>query len=155
MKTENNRVIHNTKINPATAQDESAIKALLRRCELPSDDLSTSHLAHFLVIKDDRQVIGSVGIEVCDEYGLLRSLAVIESFRGHGLGIRLVDQIEKYALSQQIELLYLLTTTADRFFTANGYKVIPRESAPAAIKETTEFKSICPASAVCMKKKLV
>ena len=142
------------KIIPATAQDETALKALLCRCELPSDDISTSHLAHFFVVKDAGQVIGSVGMEICDEYGLLRSLAVMESFRGHGLGAQLVDQIEKYARTQQTKSFFLLTTTADRFFATKGYQVITRENTPAAIKETTEFKSICPASAVCMFKEL-
>ena len=142
------------KIIPASAQDQSAIKALLCRCKLPSEDISTSHLAHFLVIKDAGQVVGSVGIELCDDYGLLRSLAVQEAFRGHGLGVQLVDRIEKYARSYQTKAIYLLTTTADRFFAANRYKIIPRESAPAGIQETAEFKSICPTSAICMFKEL-
>lgn len=142
------------KIIPATPQDESAIKAFLDGCELPSVDINASHLAHFFVVKDAGQIIGCIGIEDCGEFGLLRSLAVKESFRDHGLGVQLVDYIEEYAGSRQTKSLFLLTTTADRFFAANGYQVIPRESAPAAIKETTEFKSICPTSAVCMFKEV-
>jgi amino-acid N-acetyltransferase len=141
-------------IIPATVQDESGIKALLRTCELPADDLSASHLEHFFVIKDAGRIVGSVGLEVCGEYGLLRSLALTESLRGRGLGIQLAQSIEAYASSQQIKSLYLLTTTAGSFFAHLRYQVIPRENAPARLQETAEFQSICPASAVCMYKEL-
>lgn len=141
-------------IIPATVQDETGIKGLLRTCELPSDDISAWHLADFFVIQDSGQIVGSVGLEVCDKFGLLRSLALRESLRGRGLGIQLVQHIEAYAHSQQIQSLYLLTTTADRFFTGIGYQTIPRESAPVPLQETAEFQRICPASAVCMVKEL-
>ena len=141
-------------ILPASIQDESGIKALLGTCELPSDDINASHLTDFIVIQDAGQIAGSVGLEVCGDFGLLRSLALSESLRGQGLGIQLVKHIEGNARSRQIRSLYLLTTTADRFFTRNGYQAIPRESAPAPIQETAEFQSICPDSAVCMFKEL-
>lgn len=141
-------------ITPPTAQDETGIKTLLHACELPSDDISTMHLAHFFIIKDDGNIVGSVGLEVCGRFGLLRSLAIGKPLRGKGLGTQLVHQIEDYAISRQVRHLYLLTTTADRFFARAGYQVIPRESAPTPVQETTEFQSICPDSAVCMYKNL-
>jgi amino-acid N-acetyltransferase len=142
------------KIIPARPQDQEGIQALLQACELPFEDLSAAHLGHFFVIKDQGQIVGSVGLEVCGPFGLLRSLALAETLRGQGLGLRLVEQIEAYARSQQITVLYLLTTTADRFFAHLGYQAIPRESAPAPLQATAEFQSICPASAVCMHKNL-
>jgi len=141
-------------IIPATIQDESGIKTLLHTCDLPSDDLNSSHMEHFFVIKDARGIVGSVGLEVCGKFGLLRSLALTESLRGRGLGIQLVRHIEIYARSQQIPALYLLTTTADQFFARIGYLPISRASVPAPVGETTEFQSTCPASAVCMYKGL-
>jgi amino-acid N-acetyltransferase len=141
-------------IIPAKAQDETRIKAFLSDCHLPSNDLSTAHLAHFFVTKEAGRIVGSVGLEVCGEFGLLRSLALSESLRGQGVGGQLVEHIEAYALSQQIEFLYLLTTTADRFFARIGYQTTPRESAPAALQITVEFQRICPDSGICMFKKL-
>jgi amino-acid N-acetyltransferase len=141
-------------ITPATPSDEAGVKALLQSCELPFEDLTPAHLTHFLVIKDGDQIVGSVGLEGCRAFALLRSLAVAESKRGQGLGYQLIEQIETYARSQQISALYLLTTTADQYFARQGYQVVPRESAPAPLQETTEFKSICPDSAVCMYRNL-
>ena len=148
------RLSSKLQIIPATVQDESGVKSLLHICDLPSDDIKSSHMEHFFVIKDTRGIIGSVGLEMCGKFGLLRSLALAESLRGRGLGIQLVGHIEVYARSQQIPALYLLTTTADHFFARIGYQSISRGSVPAAVRETTEFQSTCPASAVCMYKKL-
>jgi amino-acid N-acetyltransferase len=141
-------------ITPVFSQDLKGIQTLLRDCELPFEDLSPRHLAHFFVIKDQGQIVGSVGLEARGELGLLRSLALGQSHRGQGLGLQLVEHIETYARSRQITALYLLTTTADRFFAHLGYEILPRDSAPAPLQGTAEFQSICPDSAVCMYKSL-
>ena len=48
----------------------------------------------------------------------------------------------------------LLTTTAASFFAKRGYRPLARDEAPAAVRATAEFRSICPASATCMGKSL-
>ncbi len=53
-----------------------------------------------------------------------------------------------------IEALVLLTETAEAFFTRHGYLVIERESVPDEIKQSAEFQSLCPDSAICMTKSL-
>jgi amino-acid N-acetyltransferase len=53
-----------------------------------------------------------------------------------------------------IRRLVLLTETAASFFERLGYAVIDRQSVGAAVKESAEFRSLCPASAVCMTKSL-
>ena len=81
---------------------------------------------------------------------LLRSLAVDADYRNCGVATRLVGNIEDYAKSMDVDTLYLLTLTAETFFEKCGFRRIARDSAPAGIQETTEFKNLCPASAVCM-----
>jgi amino-acid N-acetyltransferase len=142
------------KIISASAQTESGIKSLLGDCGLPSDDINASHWDNFFIIQDSGKIVGSVGLEICGEFGLLRSLALSESQRGQGLGTQLVEHIEEYARSKKIRSIYLLTTTADQFFTHLGYQTIVRKNAPEPVQETTEFRSICPVSAVCMFKQL-
>jgi amino-acid N-acetyltransferase len=46
--------------------------------------------------------------------------------------------------------MYLLTTTAEGFFARRSYEKVDRDAVPGVIKETAEFQSLCPASAVCM-----
>ena len=113
-----------------------------------------SHLAHFYVLDQDGNLVGTVGLEICAPYGLLRSLAVAQTHRGRGLGVELVQRLENYARTCDIQALYLLTTTADMYFSKLGYVVVERQEAPNSLQETTEFKSICPDSAVCMTKRI-
>ena len=144
------------KITFASVEDETKIKEVLTAGGLHHEDITPSHLQHFLVLKDDPSstLTGVVGLELINNNALLRSLAVIEPHRSKGLATQLLKEIEKYARSNQVDTLYLLTLTAERFFTKRGYRKTDRKSAPAAIQETAEFKSLCPATAVCMKKLL-
>ena len=139
-------------ISFATAENENQIKKILAASNLHHRDINPSQLQHFLTVKDGNDLAGVVGLEPKGNLGLLRSLAVVEPYRGKGLATQLVSKIEKYARTQKIDTLYLLTLTAENFFAKQGYQKTDRESAPPAIQETTEFKSLCPATAVCMKK---
>jgi amino-acid N-acetyltransferase len=144
------------KFSFASAEDEKQIKQILAVSDLHHEDISPSQLRHFLIVRENAvlPLAGVVGLEPNDEVGLLRSLAVAKDYRRQGLATLLVDKIEEYARSQQVATLYLLTLTAENFFAGRGYKKTDRESAPEALQETTEFKSLCPETAVCMKKHL-
>ena len=124
------------KFSFATAEDEKPIKQILADSDLPYQDISSSQLRHFLIVKDGSgsTLAGVVGLELRDD--------------------QLVNKIEEYARSQNITALYLLTLTAEDFFAARKYQKTDRESAPPALQETAEFKSLCPETAVCMKKHL-
>lgn len=141
---------------PETARpsDFSAIVRLLADAALPHDDLTPEHLRHFLVLRDADGIAGVVGMEVAEDAGLLRSLAVPEARRGGGLASRLVDALEAHARAAGIRTLYLLTTTAEGFFARRGYASAERAAVPAAIAALPEFRGICPASAACMARAL-
>jgi len=85
---------------------------------------------------------------------LLRSLAVAPSYQQRGMGRRLVARLEREAQADDVEQLVLLTETAEKFFRAIGYEVIDRRHVPEDIKQSAEFRSLCPASAICMSKLL-
>jgi len=140
-------------IRAATAQDLPNIQALLQRCELPTADLAEARIA-FLVDERDGEIAGAIGLQRFERVALLRSLAVDAARRGEGAGGELVTLLEAEAREQGIDELILLTQTAQAFFARRGYRVIDREAAPAAVLQTEEFRSLCPASAVCMAKLL-
>jgi amino-acid N-acetyltransferase len=62
--------------------------------------------------------------------------------------------LEREAGALGIRQLVLLTESAQPFFTALGYMVIDRGHVPEALRQTAEFRSLCPVSAVCMTKSL-
>jgi amino-acid N-acetyltransferase len=137
---------------PARARDQAGIKATLAACELPVEDLTPAALRHFWVMRDGPKLVGVVGLGLLGDVGLLRSLAVLESYRGRGMGAQLADKAEDYARAQGVQTLYLLTTTVPDFFARRGYRRTHRDTAPAPLQNTAEFKSLCPESAVCMMK---
>ncbi len=120
------------------------------RCELPAEDLGPIHLDHFVVSRKGDQLAGVVGLEIKGELGLLRSLAVAPELRGRRLGYALWTRIHDKARQRGIRRLYLLTTTAEALFSRWGFQRIPRDVVPEAIRATTEFASLCPATASVM-----
>ena len=140
----------------ASAEDEEQIKEILSTCGLYHQDIHPEQLQHFLIKKDKTTLTlrGVVGLEPKGNVGLLRSLAVAKAYRRQGLATQLLGKIEEYARAQKVTTLYLLTLTAENFFAARGYHKTSRESAPSDLQETSEFKSLCPETAVCMKKHL-
>lgn len=108
----------------------------------------------FLVLRAGDDLVGCVGLERAGDAGLLRSLAVTPESWGVGLGDVLLRAIEAKAVAAGIQRLFLLTTSAPNFFAARGYLPVTRSDAPDTIRSTTEFASICPASATCMARAL-
>ncbi|USZ69898.1 arsenic resistance N-acetyltransferase ArsN2 (plasmid) [Halorussus salilacus] len=127
------------------------IRSLLEREGLPTRDLGEKADRFFVGVADE-EAVGVGAVEVHGDSGLLRSVAVAEAHRGEGVGTSICAGLEARAAETGVEELYLLTTTASDFFDALGYGEVPRESAPSAIRETTEFAELCPDSAVCMRK---
>jgi amino-acid N-acetyltransferase len=124
---------------------------LLKDNELPYSDINTESVQLFS-IEQDKQTIGIIGFEQYGKHGLLRSFVIEKQYRSKGLGARILSDFEKMASEQGITEFFILTTTADKFFARNGFEVFDRNAVPQLIANTTEFDSICPASAVCMRK---
>jgi amino-acid N-acetyltransferase len=104
------------------------------------------------VCETETERIGVGGIEHHQEAGLVRSVAIEESARGNGYGMRVCNNLLARAQSAGISTVYLLTTTAGEFFAGLGFEEVARETVPPAIQNTSEFSDLCPAAAVCMKR---
>jgi amino-acid N-acetyltransferase len=143
---------HEASLRTATRSDLPAIERLLASSNLPIAGVAES-LGGFVVAESrtDKRIVGVVGLEhCCQEYALLRSTAVEPEWRGTGLGRRLVTQAIATAESRGIKALYLLTTTAERYFPTFGFVKTDRESVPDEVKQTVEFREACPSSATVM-----
>jgi len=132
----------------------AAVTRLLGEAALPSAALNEAKLAHFLGRGAHEAPEGVVGLELYPPVALLRSLAVASNVRGRGVGRALLADAERYARSHEVKDIYLLTTTAERFFARAGYERIARESAPREIQETHEFSTLCPTTSTVMRKRL-
>jgi amino-acid N-acetyltransferase len=96
-------------------------------------------------------VVGTVGLEPYGGCALLRSAVVDREDRGSGIGEALVRRILDHARDQGIAEVFLLTTTAERYFPRFGFAPIARDDVPGEIRRSVEFREACPASAVVMR----
>jgi amino-acid N-acetyltransferase len=134
----------------ATIDDLSQLKTLLSASELPVDGVA-EHLTDFLVAEDGGHIRGVIGLERYGSHALLRSAVVAPTARGSGIGGQLVKQIFERAKSIGVEDLYLLTTTAQKYFPRFGFEETTRAEVPASVQESVEFRGACPETAIVMR----
>lgn len=132
----------------------SGARRLLESADLPTADLANSMLEHFFYVGPADAPTALVGLELLGDRGLLRSLVVVPTARSAGRGSALLSHAEAYARTRGARELFLLTTTADRFFERHGYGRVSREDVPDPIRSTREFAEICPANSTVMMKTL-
>jgi amino-acid N-acetyltransferase len=140
-------------IELATPADLSAVEQLLAASQLPLDGVREC-LEAMLVARRGGRVVGSAALEFFQSAVLLRSLAVAAEYRGRGLGEALTEAALVLARSKGATAAYLLTTTAADFFPRFGFERIERAEAPDAVRQSIEFTSACPSSAVAMRARL-
>ena len=136
-------------LRPATPSDLAGVQRLLTASHLPLDGVAEA-LGTFVVAEAGNDIVGVAGLEVCCDNALLRSVAVADGWRSHGVGRALVTRVISDAEARGLRGLYLLTTTAERYFPSFGFRPVSRDDVPDDVRATAEFQSACPASATVM-----
>jgi amino-acid N-acetyltransferase len=115
-------------IRPATAQDSTTIKKMVRDEQL---DPTSLNWRHFLVAEKSGRIVGIGQIREhpgCQELG---SLVVLSEFRGQGIGARLISALEARAYRP----LYLFCrNTRAEYYQRFGYQTISWGQAPTFLK---------------------
>lgn len=127
----------------------AAMCVALETADLPTSDLF-DHSAHYFAL--GTSAFG--GLVRFGNVGLLRSIVVAKEKRGKGMGAAILNGLLGQAHELDLQQVWLLTTTADQFFSKRGFERVPRGKAPDAIAGTTQFKQLCPDSAVLMRRSL-
>lgn len=141
------------RIRKATNRDLDAIESLLAENDLPLDGVK-ENFSGFVVADDAGEIAGAIGLERFGSVALLRSAVVSPEHRGSGVGRKLVEQLLERAEKDGIEELFLLTTTAEKYFPRFGFARTTRSAVPSAVKASAEFQGACPDTAVVMKRRI-
>lgn len=141
------------KIREATDRDIDAVESLLSTSKLPLDGVR-DNFTNFIVAEDKGAIAGAIGFEKFGSVALLRSAVVSPDYRGSGVGRRLVERLLERAENEGIEELFLLTTTAEKYFPRFGFARTTRSAVPAAVRSSAEFQGACPDSAVVMTRRI-
>lgn len=131
----------------------SAIETLLQKCDLPFLDCG-EHIHNFYGITSGDKLVAIGAVEIKRPVALLRSIAVPAENRGQGLAVAMTHHLLDVARSNGVRELYLLTETAEHYFTRFGFCPVARDAVPVEIKSTRQFESLCPSTALAMRLEL-
>jgi amino-acid N-acetyltransferase len=140
-------------IRNATNADLAAVESMLSMSDLPIDGVR-ENFSGFVVAEDRGEITGAIGLERFGSAALLRSAVVSAGNRGSGVGTRLIEQILERAEEEGIDELYLLTTTADKYFPRFGFTRTTRAAVPDSVKSSAEFQGACPDTAIVMTRRV-
>ncbi len=136
------------RIERAAAEDLPFVLALVEECGLPVEGVG-EHFARFFVARLGGKRIGCVGMEVYGDDVLLRSLAVARQARNAGVGETLLSRAIEEARNAGGRTAWGLTTFGKKgLFDRFGFRVVPRSGAPPALAPSSQFRGVCPESAV-------
>jgi amino-acid N-acetyltransferase len=114
----------------ATIDDVGGILELLQPLEANgtvvkrSRELLEREINHFTVMERDGTVVACAALYPYPENKIaeLACLAVSSNYQSHGRGKQLLSMLEKTALSQGIESIYVLTTQTAHWFLEHGFQ---------------------------------
>jgi N-acetylglutamate synthase-like GNAT family acetyltransferase len=130
------------------SMDFAAFVGALSIAGLPTNDLG--HGGRYYAFDDDHLLVGFGGLEGSGPDQMIRSVVIPLRLQGRGYGQAVVDGLVRQAVEEGVERLWLLTTSADPFFSRVGWRAEERASAPDAVRTSRQFSGLCPASAVLM-----
>jgi amino-acid N-acetyltransferase len=142
------------KVVRASPEEIPRIRALLQACTLSAEDVDGEGAQRFLVARENGEIVGCIGLEVHGEAGLLRSFAVAPASRRRGVGALLHEAAVGLARELGVQELYLLTTTVRERALRGGFEEVAREDVPASIREGSQFRGMCPATAACLHRRV-
>jgi len=122
-----------------------AMQRALEAADLPTSDLDEGD-AHYFAVET-----GFGGLVRLGDVVLLRSIIVPPNARRGGIGSMVLGGLLHTARDWGAREAWLLTTTAEDFFATNGFRRVARAEAAAVVAATSQFKDICPDSAVLMR----
>jgi amino-acid N-acetyltransferase len=79
---------------------------------------------------------------------------IVSAYSEREAEVLVQHQIITRARRAGVRELYLMTTTAEKFFARRGFVRVDRSAAEPTLKDTREWRDLCPASAAVMRLKL-
>lgn len=131
--------------------DDAEFLKALDDVGMPRDDLTASGGVYFALVDAHGGPLGYCGYELLGHsLALIRSCVVPPAHRGKGVGRAIVADLIKILAVQGIDEFYLFTMDADPFFANFGFEIVARDTAPGAIRATSQFTMKCCDDAVLM-----
>ena len=138
-------------IRHAREGDFLQIVAILQEVGLLTDGLSPG-MPDLYVADVGGAIVGCAALESNGSTGLLRSVGVLPTGQGAGIGGRLIEAVHARVMDLGLESIYLLTTTADEYFLKFGYEPSAEEDLPRVVTGSAEYLTCSASGAATMRK---
>ena len=125
----------------ASIDDIPSIEALLTAENLPTEGIINA-IDTFWILDERGHLVGSIGLEIYEDVGFIRSVVVAPEKRGQGLGDRLMQVALNEALDRAFHRVYLFTVNADGFFSSFGFQKCPLEEFEPAVQTSSQYKTM-------------
>ena len=119
------------------------------RAEVPAAQWQQTSVLH-----DHLPEMLEIMVKILGDETDVATAAVDLGLRGTGIGRALVERVLAEAASYRVREVYLLTNTAERWFTRFGFRHVDRGDVPEPIRSTAEYRELCPASAAVMMREI-
>lgn len=132
-------------IRQAKHQDIDKLTHLLDSANLHTEGIA-KHVSHFFVVEqiEAEKLVGSIGMEVYENYGLLRSFVIERPVGDLKLSLALLNTMLAYAASLSLRKVYLVTQQGSPFLSELGFTETSLSSLPEAIVNCTYFHRVHP-----------
>ena len=104
---------------------------------------------HFFVVEeiDEQdagisQLVGAVGMEVHEPYGLLRSFVLQGATWNPKIGLQLIEILLSYALKCKLSKVYMLAGDCNTFFEQIGFTSVEKDQLPQQIQKLNPYATL-------------
>lgn len=139
---------------PIPFGERDELRLALQKAHLPADDIEEPGRLFWRFERGDQVPVGFGGLEVHGKDALMRSVLALPLVQKRGIGSAIVNGLELEAFVAGCRTIWLATNSAAEFFERLGYVRCDRGEVPAAILQTRQIATLCPASATVMAKPL-
>ena len=139
---------------PIPHGERGVLARTLAKAKLPAGDVDEPGRLFWRFETLDQVPLGFGGLEAYGNDALMRSVLTLPPARKRGVGRGIVEALEVEALATGARRLWLLTMDAAPFFAQLGYAECARDKVPQIIQATEQWRSLCPAAAIVMCKRL-
>lgn len=123
----------------ATPADRAGMVSVLEACGLSSCGILAPGTFYW-VGRVEGGLVGTCGIEVGEGCGLLRSVGVMESWRGRGVAKQLVSRALLEAARLDLRDVYLFSKDTGGYFQSLGWREVPVAAAATRLPQAPQVR---------------
>lgn len=127
-------------VRRAEAKDLLSIQYLIAKAGLRENGIEQNLKGFLVVLNEENQLIGTVGIEQYERDGLLRSLVLDSNIWNAQLTLEFLHLVLQYAKEQELDKIYLCSKGTNTLFQQLGFREVKEKEVPEAIQASAHYQ---------------